>query len=143
MGNTANYEELELSSKRDEKKFSDDGDREKHKLQKDDDSANSHENEPKSIPRSSSVAPEDAPVSLPSDSCDYMDLECEIEPFDDESLTPIPPPETTADPQPNKTTAVVAPTGFKKRKASGGDKKKEMNKNKIQKTATPCLNNPG
>merc|ERR1712223_2156208 len=84
-----------------------------------------------SRPSSGCSKPEDAPVSLPSDSCDYMELECEIEPFDDESVTPTP-PDLSSDSQPKKSTAVVAPTGFKKRKTSGGDKKKEMNKSKTQ-----------
>merc|ERR1711993_201495 len=74
---------------------------------------------------------EDTAISVPSDSCDYMELECEIEPFDDESVTPTP-PDLSSDSQPKKSTAVVAPTGFKKRKASGGDKRKETNKNKSQ-----------
>merc|ERR1712223_2070215 len=86
---------------------------------------------PQPRPSSGCSKLEDAPISLPSDSCDYMELECEIEPFDDESVTPTP-PDLSSDSQPKKSTAVVAPTGFKKRKASGGDKRKELNKSKTQ-----------
>ena len=116
-------EELEISSQHAEKGDPDDQDKERNKSP--DQAESAHQ------ARSSSVSPVDAPVSLPSDNCDYMELECEIEPFDDESSTPIP-PETSPDTQTKKTTAVVAPTGFKKRKASGCDKKRETNKSKMQ-----------
>merc|ERR1712020_42453 len=78
-------------------------------------------------PGSSNQA-EDTAISVPSDSCDYMELECEIEPYDDDSLTPVP-PEIINDTK--KSTAIVAPI-VKKGKTSKNDLKKEQNKNKTQ-----------
>jgi hypothetical protein len=84
-------------------------------------------NNSKLFSTSSSVSPpEDASVSLPSDSCDYMELECEIEPYDDDSLTPTPPEISTDH---TKTTAIVAPNI--KKETSVNEKKKEPTKNKI------------
>merc|ERR1712183_212321 len=77
---------------------------------------------------SSSNQAEDAAISVPSDNCDYMELECQIEPYDDDSLTPVP-PEISTDTK--KSTAIVAPI-VKKGKTSRNDLKKEPNKSKTQ-----------
>ena len=88
----------------------------------------SHSNtDSKSFPVISSHSPEDISVSVPSDNCDYMELECEIEPFDDESVTPTP-PEIFTDTK--KSTAIVAPN-IKKVKGIS-EKKKDSIRNKTQ-----------
>merc|ERR1712061_680594 len=57
-----------------------------------------------------------------------MELECQIEPCDDDSLTPVP-PEISTDTK--KSTAIVAPI-VKKGKTPRNDLKKEPNKSKTQ-----------